>query len=105
MSDNDMRVSVYVTYAGNASDRFDRAYYEETHLPLVMRAWAKYGLLDASAFFPPIGRAGTLAICECVFRDEAAIQAAFTSEEAASVMADVSMFTELSPVRARMTPL
>ncbi|UPG87957.1 EthD family reductase [Luteibacter aegosomatis] len=105
MSDNDMRVSVYVTYVGVPSDRFDRAYYEETHLSLVMRAWEKYGLLGASAFFPSVGHAGTLAICECVFRDEAAIQAAFTSEEAASVMADVVMFTDLSPARVRVAPL
>jgi len=105
MSDNDPRVSIYVTYEGDASDRFDRSYYETTHLPLVMRAWEKYGLLSASAFFPSIDHSGTLVICECVFRDDTALDTAFASPESAAVMADVPLFTNLSPVRVRAAPL
>ena len=43
---------VYVTYAGPAGSRFDREYYVERHLPLVLRAWTSYGLLGVAAFFP-----------------------------------------------------
>lgn len=105
MSANDTRVAIYVTYTGDASDRFDRDYYDATHLPLVMQAWEPYGLLATKAFFPSQDRACTLAICECVFRDEAALQAAFGSPEAAAVMADVIEFTDLIPTRVRAAPL
>ena len=101
--------TVYVTYQGSPGDRFDRSYYVEHHLPLVMQAWQRYGLESISAFFPPspppLPDAGTLAICECRFRNEAAIASAFGSPEAKQVMADVAGFTDLAPTRLRITPL
>ncbi|MBW0448479.1 EthD family reductase [bacterium M00.F.Ca.ET.228.01.1.1] len=96
---------VYVSYEGTPEDRFDRSYYVERHLPLVMQAWRRYGLEHVCAFFPALAEAGTLAICECVFRDEAAIQAAFESDEAEQVMADVASFTDISPTRLRVARL
>ena len=96
---------VYVTYEGTPDDRFDRNYYVEHHLPLVMQAWRRYGLEHVAAFFPAQAEVGTLVICECVFRDEAAIEAAFESAEAAQVMADVATFTDISPKRLRVAPL
>ncbi|RFU44995.1 EthD family reductase [Paraburkholderia sp. DHOC27] len=97
--------TVYVTYEGAPSDRFDQRYYVEQHLPLVMQAWQRYGLESVAAFFPPLPQVGTLAICECRFRDEAAIEAAFGSPETQDVMADVARFTDLAPTRSRITPL
>ncbi|WP_253189745.1 EthD family reductase [Paraburkholderia fungorum] len=97
--------TVYVTYEGAPADRFDRSYYVEHHLPLVMRAWQQYGLESVAAFFPPLTHVGTLVICECRFRDEAAIDTAFGSQEAAAVMADVPRFTDLAPTRLRITLL
>lgn len=96
---------VYVTYEGAPGDRFDRRYYVEHHLPLVLRAWQRYGLESVAAFFPPLTHVGTLVICECRFRDEAAIETAFGSPEVAAVMADVSRFTDLAPTRVRVAPL
>ncbi|MEK6345977.1 MAG: EthD family reductase [Burkholderia sp.] len=104
---------VYVTYQGTPSDRFDRRYYVERHLPLVMQAWRRHGLEHVDAFFPapahadtPAGAgAHTLVICECRFRDEAAIEAAFGSPEAVPVMADIPMFTDLAPTRLRAARL
>jgi hypothetical protein len=32
----DATVTIYVTYEGKAGARFDRAYYVDRHLPLVM---------------------------------------------------------------------
>lgn len=95
--------TVYVTYEGTPNDRFDRNYYVEHHLPLVMQAWQRYGLERVAVFFPAPMHGGTrpatLVICECSFRDQAAIEAAFGSPEAAAVMADVPVFTDISPTR------
>lgn len=43
--------TVYVTYNGAPGERFDRSYYLEHHLPLVMQAWRRYGLEHVAAFF------------------------------------------------------
>ena len=92
---------MYVTYTGDAETRFDRDYYVANHLPLVMESWGKHGLLSAAAFFPADSGAGTIAICECRFRDEAALQAALASPESEPVMADVASFTDAAPQQAR----
>ena len=103
-------LTIHVSYAGRKQDRFDRSYYARSHLPLVMSAWGPLGLLSVRAFYPdseslgPESR-GTIAICECVFRDEEAVAAAFASKRAAEVMADVKRFTDLEPGRTRAVPL
>jgi uncharacterized protein (TIGR02118 family) len=102
---NDSTVTIYVTYEGAADARFDRAYYVEHHLPLVMRHWSQYGLTAIAAYYPARAQDGTLAICECRFCDEAAVDAAFASPEAAEVMADVPRFTDIAPRRVRVMPL
>lgn len=105
MNHNTTTVVVYVTYAGTPHTRFDRDYYVAGHLPLVMQAWQQYGLLGVTAFFPALERAGTIAICECVFRDDAALEAAFASPEGTCVMADVVRFTDATPQRVRAAAL
>jgi uncharacterized protein (TIGR02118 family) len=101
MSD-ESTVTIYVTYEGTADARFDREYYVDRHLPLVMHHWSQYGLTSVAAFFPAIQQAGTLAICECQFRDEASVDAALSSPEASAVMADVPHFTDIAPRRVRV---
>jgi uncharacterized protein (TIGR02118 family) len=103
--DNTTPVTVYVTYAGSAQARFDRTWYVERHLPLVMASWSQYGLEGVTAFFPASQQAGTLAICECRFRDQAAFDAAFNSPQTPAVMADVARFTDITPQRARAVAL
>ncbi|SPB14529.1 ethyl tert-butyl ether degradation EthD [Caballeronia novacaledonica] len=98
-------VTIYVTYEGGPGARFDRAYYVHHHLPLVMRHWSQYGLESVAAFFPAVAQAGTLAICECCFRDEASVAASFASPEAAEVMADLPHFTDLAAHRSRAMPI
>lgn len=102
---SDTSVTIYVTYKGEPGDRFDRAYYVDHHLPLVMEKWARYGLESVAAFFPNVETIGTVAICECRFRDDAAVKAAFGSQEVPEVMADVPRFTDLTPSRARAASL
>ncbi|WP_322101878.1 EthD family reductase [Paraburkholderia sp. J41] len=101
MSDNSLEDTIYVTYQGNADTRFDRDYYVERHLPLVMRSWESHGLKSIKAFFPSSDESGTIAICECIFRDEAATEAAFAAAETPAVMADVAQFTDVEPIRFR----
>lgn len=96
---------IYVTYQGTPETRFDRAYYVEHHLPLVMQAWQPYGLDGVAAFFPAVEQRGTIALCECRFRDQAAFDAAFASPATQAVMADVSRFTDALPERARAVSL
>lgn len=98
-------VTVYVTYEGPAHARFDRAWYVDRHLPLVMASWSRYGLESVTAFFPASAQSETLAICECKFRDRAALDAAFNSPEAPAVMADVRHFTDLAPQRVQTVSL
>ncbi|WP_312142667.1 EthD family reductase [Pantoea septica] len=102
---NHLPVTLYVTYHGDPQSRFDRDYYVSEHLPLVMKAWQQYGLLSATAFFPAVRQAGTVAICECRFRDEKAMEAAFSSPETPEVMADVARFTDITPERVRAIDL
>ena len=97
--------SLYVTYPGDASTRFDRERYVDHHVPLVMEAWGPHGLLSCSAFFPAGAGDGTIAIAECKFRDEAALQAALASPETPRVMADVPGFTDAKPAQSRAQPL
>jgi uncharacterized protein (TIGR02118 family) len=94
-------ITIYFTYAGTADTPFDRKYYVEHHLPLVLRTWKSHGLLSAAAFFPQGDGAGTIAIAECRFRDEAAIKASLAAPETAQVMADVARFTKDPPTTTK----
>ncbi len=97
--------TLYVTYSGGADTRFDRTYYVEKHLPLVLESWGRYGLEAVAAFFPEGSGAGTIAICLCRFRDEPAVRAAFDAPETRAVMADVAHFTDVQPSRSLSVPL
>ena len=105
MTINDSAVTVYVTYQGTPTTRFDRDYYVTRHLPLVMKAWQRYGLQSVAAFFPALDYTGTIAICECRFRDDAAVTAAFGSPETPGVMADLPHFTDVAPALSRAVSL
>lgn len=97
--------TVFVTYAGDASTRFDRDYYVNTHLPMVMDAWRSFGLESVAAFFPADNGAGTIAVCICGFRDEAAMFASLRSPETGRIMDDVKSFTDVEPSQSRAVPL
>lgn len=83
---------------------FDRDYYVDAHLPLVLACWQKYGLESASAFFPRDAEAPDVSIGIYKFRDEAAIHAALTSPETETVMADVPRFTDADVSRVIGSP-
>lgn len=52
-----------------------------------------------------MSKAGTIAICECRFREDAAMRTAFASPEESAVMADLPRFTDLQPTRFRAVAL
>ena len=58
-----------------------------------------------AAFFPSGDGAGTVCVCECVFRDDAAVKAALASPQTGPVMADVRNFTDATPSQLRAAPL
>ena len=91
--------TMYVTYSGDAATRFDRDYYIQHHLPLVMECWGPFGLEGCAAFWPAVLGAGTICICECRFRDEEAMRAALASPITPRVMMDIARFTDATPVQ------
>jgi uncharacterized protein (TIGR02118 family) len=94
-------VIVFVTYQGSAESRFDRVYYVERHLPMLRRLFAPLGLTGAQVFFPPSQETGTIAICECRYRDEAAFAACYGSADMPGLAADIGNFTDIMPVQLR----
>lgn len=99
-----MTATVYFSYVGTAEDWFDRDYYVDSHMPIVLKAWQPHGLLRAEAFFPAAASTGeprTLVICEAIFKDDAAIEASFAALETPAVIADVQNFTKLPLTQTR----
>lgn len=84
---------------------FDREYYVDVHLPLVLACWRRHGLESASAFFPRDADAGDVSVGIYRFRDEDALHAALASAETVAVLADVPRFTDAVVSRVVGTPL
>ncbi|MCM2129543.1 EthD family reductase [Larsenimonas rhizosphaerae] len=105
MSSSDT-VTLYIVYTGHQTDRFDRDYYVNTHLPMVRAAWQEHGLLQASALFPAEPPHDSIvAVAVCVFKSESALQACLDAPATGPVTADVSNFTDLMPGMHRTVPL
>ena len=98
-------MTMYVTYSGDAATRFDRDYYIQHHLPLVMECWGPLGLEGCAAFWPAVLGAGTICICECRFHDEAAMRTALASPTTPRVMADIARFTDATPAQSLVGPI
>ncbi|PZU09770.1 EthD family reductase [Sphingomonas sp.] len=96
-----MTAALFVTYPKAGGDRFDRDYYVETHLPLVVKNWGQYGLLSAEAYFPAGAGASEAAIALLAFGSEEAIGVALGSPETPAVLADLANFTDIGPVISR----
>ena len=97
--------TVYIAYSGNKDTFFDRVYYAEKHLPLVVECWAEHGLEDVAAFYPELDGKGLVAICVCTFTDEVSVSKSLQSERTAEVMADIPRFTDSKPLQQLATPL
>ena len=98
-------VTLFVTYSGDSNGRFDRDYWINKHMPLVRETWEPHGLVSTGGFFPSGDGGGLIAICPCVFRDEAAIHIALAAPETKRVMDDIRNFTSIQPVHKVARPL
>ena len=82
--------------------RFDEAYYEATHIPLVKEAFAATGLKGVLVLKGVAagdgGPAPYVAMAHLAFEDEAALQASLTGPRAAEVLGDIANFTDINPV-------
>jgi uncharacterized protein (TIGR02118 family) len=97
--------TMLVTYAGDDDTPFNRRHWIDVHFPLVRNCWGPYGLESVSGFFPQGDGGGLIAIAICIFRDQAAMEAALASPETARVLADVELVTAIRPQRSLVTPL
>ena len=93
-------VILYVTYAGDSKTWFDRDYWINDHLPLVRECWGRYGLERTDGFFPTGEESGLIAICPCIFRDEASVKAALASSDTKRIIEDVGKLTNATPVQS-----
>jgi uncharacterized protein (TIGR02118 family) len=89
--------TLLVTYTGNASDRFDRDYYVNKHLPLAREIGGPLGMLSIEAFFPSGNTSGIVASCMIVLRDKEAEHALFSSPRFEELVKDLPNFSNLTP--------
>jgi uncharacterized protein (TIGR02118 family) len=95
-------VRVYVMYPHRAGARFDVEYYAKTHMDMVRKAFADYGLVDirvdkgvmggSSKAAPTYACVGTL-----TFKSMDDYKSAFR-ERGAPLLADIPNFTDIQPV-------
>ncbi|WP_165076563.1 MULTISPECIES: EthD family reductase [unclassified Desulfovibrio] len=102
-----MVFKVIISYDGTAKDRFDRDYYCNNHIPHVRKVWEPFGLLDIRPFFPGVesGATGTVCISQCVFRDKAAMEAAFAAPGTKALLDDIPNFTDLPMQAGIVSPM
>ena len=95
-------IVVSVLYPSSDGARFDQAYYDATHIPLVRAAFGSTGLKDVLVFKGLPGADGApppyVAMAHLIFEDAAALGASMGGPRAAEVMADVAKFTNITPV-------
>ncbi|CAK4034733.1 Hypothetical predicted protein [Lecanosticta acicola] len=76
---------------------FNKEYYKSTHMPLVEKNWAKYGLKSWKViYFPDDAPYSVQATLE--WGSVKDFQEAASSEEAKTVLGDVSNFSNKDPV-------
>ncbi len=91
-----------VLYPAGAGAKFDKAYYDATHIPLVQSAFGPTGLTGVQVFHALAGGDGGaapfVAMAHLEFESPEALQASLTGPRAGEVFADVAKFTDIAPV-------
>lgn len=97
-----------VLYPATPGAKFDQAYYDDVHIPLVREAFTPTGLTDVQVLKGLPGPDGSPApfgvIVNITFRDAAALQASLGGPRAAEVLGDVPKFTDIAPVSQVSVP-
>ena len=98
-----------VVYPATDGARFDAAYYNANHIPLVEQAFKSTGLSSVQVFHGLSagdgGAAPYLAMAHLSFESAAALQASLTGPRAAEVFGDIANFTTIQPVTQVSAPL
>lgn len=91
-----------VLYPAADGAKFDHAYYDTVHVPLVKDAFTPTGLTGAQVLKGLPGPDGAPApyvvIINLIFRDAAALQASLGGPRIGEVLADVPRFTDIQPI-------
>ena len=91
-----------VLYPARDGAKFDLAYYETVHVPLVKAAFTPTGLTGVQLLKGQPGPDGAPApyvlIINVFFRDVAALQASLGGPRGPEVRADVAKFTDIQPI-------
>jgi len=91
-----------VLYPSSKTKKFDHAYYDSTHIPLVRAAFKDTGLVGVLVLKGEPSADGTpppfVAMAHFAFESPEALQASITGPRAAEVFADVKAFTTIKPV-------
>ena len=94
--------TISVIYPRDPTATFDYGYYEEQHLPLVVKRWRGAGLVDAQALRGISALDGSeapfFAIALIRFESIGSFRAAVTGEHAAEIMGDIPKFTSVQPI-------
>lgn len=97
--------TLFVTYRGAASDRFDREYFVNKHLPLAREIAEPLGMLSIEAFFPTSAATEIVAASVIVLRDEQAERDLFSSPRFNELVNDLPNYTNLTPEQSIVTHL
>lgn len=91
-----------VLYPAAEGARFDEAYYDGTHIPLVESAFAATGLVSLQVLKGVSAGDGAaapyVAMAHLAFPDPEALTASLTGPRAAEVFGDLGNFTDIQPV-------
>ena len=91
-----------VFYPATDGARYDAAYYDATHIPLVESAFKPTGLAGVKVFHGLSagdgGPAHYVAMAHLTFESADALQASLTGPRAAEVFGDIASFTTIQPL-------
>ncbi len=98
-----------VLYPSREGARFDAAYYDNKHIPLVKEAFASTGLKTVQVMRGLSAGDGSPApyilMAHLAFEDAAALKASLTGPRAGEVFADIAKFTDLQPLTQVSQPV
>jgi hypothetical protein len=97
--------TLFITYRGTASDRFDREYFVNAHLPLAREIAEPLGMLSIEAFFPTSRATNIVAASVIVLRDEEAERDLFSSSRFSELVNDLPNYTNLLPEQSLVAHL
>ncbi|SFJ97880.1 EthD family reductase [Caulobacter sp. UNC279MFTsu5.1] len=97
-----------VLYPATPGARFDQAYYDDVHIPLVKAAYAPTGLKDVQVLRglpgPDGGAPPFLLMAHLIFDGPEALAASLGGPRGPEVRGDVAKFTDIQPITQVSAP-